>query len=463
MNTGGESGSRPQAHGGSQDSTAGSNGGSSPSTAAVLQNLAIELVSMTASYALLFFGIKYFMREMDPMRKQKDAAKASKRRLVEKLLANGRQPFEMNEYEVIVSSDLIYPEDIDVNFDMIGGLDHVKTEIFDIVALPLRRPDLFEGRSKLLCPPKGILLYGPPGTGKTMMAKAIARESGAAFINLQMSTTMNKWFGESQKLVRATFSLAWKLAPCVIFIDEIDSFLRERTSDDHAAQGNMKAEFMALWDGLLTQDIQRAGRAYGVIVVGATNRPWDVDQAILRRMPRTFKLDLPSAEQRKQILRIYLQDEDLDPSLAKDLGKLSQLLEGYSGSDIKELCQAAAMLPFREFAQECRTNGDLQEETTQLRKLNIRDFLSAMNDVKATGQAAYEYQDETAAKQGFSGDQMQHLVRAFMEQAMQNAVSPVGAGQNQTPLVPPTNGTKAHVQEVNENEYEETQEDDEFD
>ena len=113
--------------------------------------------------------------------------------------------------------------------------------------LPLCHSALF---SKHLSPPKGVLLYGPPGCGKTMLAKAIAKESGATFINLHISTLMDKWFGESQKLVSAVFSLAKKLQPAVVFIDEIDSFLRERSMGDHEAMGMMKAEFMTLWDGL---------------------------------------------------------------------------------------------------------------------------------------------------------------------------------------------------------------------
>jgi SpoVK/Ycf46/Vps4 family AAA+-type ATPase len=417
-------------------SNAGSGGAS---TQAVLQNLVIELVSMSASYALLFLGLRYFMREMDPMRKQKDQAKASRQRLVDKLVANGRRPFAMDDYETIIASDLIYPEDLDVDFSMIGGLDHVKQEVFDIVALPLRRPDLFSGRSALLAPPKGVLLFGPPGTGKTMMAKAIAKESGAAFINLQMSTTMNKWFGESQKLVRATFSLAWKLAPCVIFIDEIDSFLRERTSEDHAAQGNMKAEFMALWDGLLSNDIQRAGRAYGVIVVGATNRPWDVDQAILRRMPRTFKLSLPDERQRLDILRIFLRGEPLDPELERALPALAASLDGYSGSDLKELCQAAAMLPFREFAAKCRADAvPAPGEGEQLRKLRLADFRLAAQDVRATGQAAYEYHEE-AVQPGLSQQQQQQQAQLNQQQAaalMQALVAAAKAQQQQQQLLP---------------------------
>jgi len=345
------------------------------------------------SYGLLYAGVWFLMGEMDPLKKQKLEAKKSKARLLKKLAANNRAGFEMNDYESIVSGDVVYPEDLDVGFGDIGGLESVKEEVFDIVALPLRRPDLFRSGSRLLRPPKGILLYGPPGTGKTMMAKAIARESGAAFINLQMSTTMNKWFGESQKLVRATFSLAWKLSPCIVFIDEIDSFLRERSSDENSAQGNMKAEFMSLWDGMGGFE----GDGYGVIVVGATNRPWDVDPAILRRMPRAFKMDLPGADERLSILRLFLENERLDADL--DLGELAVLLEGYSGSDIKELCQTAAMRPFREFARVCRALDDVNVSPDKMRAISRGDFVSGMEHVKATGQAAYEYQDATQQQQ----------------------------------------------------------------
>ena len=296
---------------------------------------------------------------------------------------------------MIVTNDMVYPEDIDVSFSMIGGLERIKKEIIEIVALPLQQPDLFRF-STLLSPPKGVLLYGPPGTGKTMMAKAIAKESGAAFINLQMSTTMNKWFGESQKLIRATFSLAWKLAPSVIFIDEIDAFLSQRTEFDHASHGNMKAEFMALWDGILTQDMVNTNRGYGVIVIGATNRPEFVDDAILRRMPRSFKMALPDSRQRLSILKVLLRDENITKELESQLPSLAERLIRYSGSDLKELCHAAAMRPFREYVVKAR--GDSKHDTeTGLRPLKINDFIEATQDVGATGQAAYEYAEQLKA------------------------------------------------------------------
>jgi ATP-dependent 26S proteasome regulatory subunit len=137
-----------------------------------------------------------------------------------------------------------------------GGVDEIIQDVRESVIFPLLQPQLFQ-KSSLLGAPKGVLLYGPPGTGKTMLAKCLAKESGATFINLHVSTLTEKWFGESQKLVHAVFSLAAKLAPAIVFIDEIDSFLRERRSSDHEAMSMMKAEWMALWDGLATGENMR--------------------------------------------------------------------------------------------------------------------------------------------------------------------------------------------------------------
>mmetsp|Transcript_11377 Transcript_11377/g.12911 ORF Transcript_11377/g.12911 Transcript_11377/m.12911 type:complete len:449 (-) Transcript_11377:531-1877(-) len=355
--------------------------------------LGIELLQTVASSAVFFVGLYYIMKSLDPNRKdQKDEAKRRKR-VIDKMIRNGRQPFVMNEHECRIAVDLVYPEDIDVSFSMIGGLEHAKREIFDLVALPLRRQDLYVGRSRLVSPPKGILLFGPPGTGKTMMAKAIAKEAGASFINLKMSTTMNMWFGESQKLVRAAFSLAWKLAPSIIFIDEIDSFLRERnTGGEHAALGNMKAEFMALWDGMNTDSNSSGTGGYGIVIIGATNRPWDIDQAILRRMPRTFELGLPDSLQRLEILKLTLKDENVCNNLRKQLPSIAQRLERYSGSDIKEVCRAAAVLPLREHARALHQDSTLG---SNIRPISVDDFELAMKEVLSTGDAAYEYRNES--------------------------------------------------------------------
>lgn len=124
----------------------------------------------------------------------------------------------------------------------IGGLDDIIDEVRESVMFPLTMPHLYSHMGPLASAPSGVLLYGPPGCGKTMMAKAIARESGATFINLHISTLTEKWYGDSNKMVRAVFSLARKMQPAIIFIDEIDAVLGTRRSGEHEASGMVKAE-----------------------------------------------------------------------------------------------------------------------------------------------------------------------------------------------------------------------------
>lgn len=130
-----------------------------------------------------------------------------------------------------------------------------------------------------------------------MLAKALARESGAAFLNLSVSSLVSKWYGESNQLVSAVFGLARKLQPVIVFMDEIDAFLRERSKGDHEVSGQLKAEFMTLWDGLTSASDR-------IIILGATNRPDDIDDAILRRMPKRYAVGLPNLQQRTKILNL---------------------------------------------------------------------------------------------------------------------------------------------------------------
>ncbi|KAG6409323.1 hypothetical protein SASPL_127360 [Salvia splendens] len=184
-----------------------------------------------------------------------------------------------NEFEKRIRPEVIPASEIGVTFADIGALDEIKESLQELVMLPLRRPDLFEGG--LLKPCRGILLFGPPGTGKTMLAKAIANEAGASFINVSMSTITSKWFGEDEKNVRALFTLAAKVSPTIIFVDEVDSMLGQRNrAGEHEAMRKIKNEFMTHWDGLLTKTGEK------ILVLAATNRPFDLDEAIIRRFER---------------------------------------------------------------------------------------------------------------------------------------------------------------------------------
>ncbi|KAJ6352898.1 hypothetical protein OIU76_002005 [Salix suchowensis] len=158
--------------------------------------------------------------------------------------------------------------------------DEYEINFVSAVVAPMRRPELFS-HGNLLRPCKGILLFGPPGTGKTLLAKALATEAGANFISITGSTLTSKWFGDAEKLTKALFSFASKLAPVIIFVDEVDSLLGARGgSFEHKATRRMRNEFMAAWDGLRSKDSQR------ILILGATNRPFDLDDAVIRRLPR---------------------------------------------------------------------------------------------------------------------------------------------------------------------------------
>lgn len=189
--------------------------------------------------------------------------------------------------------------------------------------------------------------------------------------SIQVSTLTDKWFGESQKLVHALFTLARKLQPCIIFIDEIDAFMRNRSSMDNEATAMMKAEFMTLWDGLNTKDAR-------IVILGATNRPNDIDKAILRRMPKRFEISLPSTSQRLKVLRLVLDRILLEEDF--DYMKLASATNGYSCSDLKELCRNAVMIPVRESIR--LAGGDVKDiNTLSVRPVKVDDFMQFIDNL----------------------------------------------------------------------------------
>ncbi|XP_016564487.2 uncharacterized protein LOC107863184 isoform X2 [Capsicum annuum] len=324
--------------------------------------------------------------ESGPTKKDGDISSASK----------APEVIPDNEFEKRIRPEVIPSNEIGVTFADIGALDETKESLQELVMLPLRRPDLFNGG--LLKPCRGILLFGPPGTGKTMLAKAIANEAGASFINVSMSTITSKWFGEDEKNVRALFTLAAKVSPTIIFVDEVDSMLGQRTRvGEHEAMRKIKNEFMTHWDGLLTKPGER------ILVLAATNRPFDLDEAIIRRFERRIMVSLPAVENREKILRTLLAKEKVEDL---DYKELAAMTEGYSGSDLKNLCTTAAYRPVRELIQQEREkdlekkrraeegknaegHSDKKDEAAEervisLRPLNMEDMRQAKNQVAAS-------------------------------------------------------------------------------
>jgi SpoVK/Ycf46/Vps4 family AAA+-type ATPase len=255
-----------------------------------------------------------------------------------------------------------------VKFDDIIGMNDLKQILREIIILPQIRPDIFTG---LRTPPKGLLLFGPPGTGKTFIAKAVASECNCTFFNISASSLTSKWLGESEKLVRALFEIAKQNQPSIIFFDEIESILSKRTDDDNEASKRIKTEFFIQFDGMQTTSADR------VLLIAATNRPQDLDSAILRRLAKRVYVGPLDLEGRKNF--IYKTLLDVENVLnSYDYIKIANLTENYSNSDLKELCREAAFEPFREL------NEYQIRNVKKLRPIQGKDFAKALNVVRGS-------------------------------------------------------------------------------
>lgn len=348
--------------------------------------IVVQLVRIGIVAAVTYYCAKWIIGSMDPTTKAKKKAQELAQIQLKKIntmtQGSGKKLklSDFNSYELMIASHLVAPMDIDVSWSDIAGLDGVIEELRASVVLPVQHSDLFRG-SQLWRPPKGVLLYGPPGCGKTLIAKAIAKEACMRFINLDVAVLTDKWYGESQKLAAAVFTLAKKIQPCIIFIDEIESFLRVRAAGDHEATAMMKTQFMMLWDGLFSSS------SGSVLVLGATNRPQDLDKAILRRMPAQFHIGPPLELQRLAILKLILKQERLTPSV--DLRRLAKLTPGYSGSDLQELCRHASIFRMRQFmhcllndeSNKNETDNAADSELAVKAKLDESDMVISMDDL----------------------------------------------------------------------------------
>uniref|UniRef100_A0A8C2DMM2 Spastin n=1 Tax=Cyprinus carpio TaxID=7962 RepID=A0A8C2DMM2_CYPCA len=265
-------------------------------------------------------------------------------------------------------ANLILNEIVDRCNDDIAGQELAKQALQEIVILPALRPELFTG---LRAPARGLLLFGPPGNGKTMLAKAVAMESNATFFNISASSLTSKYVGEGEKLVRALFAVARELQPSIIFIDEIDSLLCERREGEHDASRRLKTEFLIEFDGVQSGGDER------VLVMGATNRPQELDEAVLRRFAKRIYVALPTEETRLKLLKNLLSKHRNTLS-QKELSQLARMTEGYSGSDLTSLAKDAALGPIREL----RPDQVRNMPADKMRDISFSDFEDSLKRIK---------------------------------------------------------------------------------
>eukprot|EP00118_Oscarella_pearsei_P006550 m.29765 g.29765 ORF g.29765 m.29765 type:complete len:593 (+) comp31228_c0_seq1:139-1917(+) len=273
-----------------------------------------------------------------------------------------------------------------VSWEHIAGLEFAKATIKEAVIWPMLRPDLFTG---LRGPPKGILLFGPPGTGKTLIGKCIASQAGATFFSISASSLTSKWVGEGEKMVRTLFAVAQCFQPAVIFIDEIDSLLTQRNDTEHESSRRIKTEFLVQlvlmvyqFEPVIYTDFQDGATTNSedrVLVVGATNRPQEIDEAARRRLSKRLYIPLPDGSARKQIISSLLAKMECQLT-DLEMDGLREKTDGYSGADVACLCREAALGPIRSISavEIPHIRAD------QVRPICCDDFVAALKHVRSS-------------------------------------------------------------------------------
>ncbi|CAK7894624.1 vacuolar protein sorting-associated protein 4 [[Candida] anglica] len=234
----------------------------------------------------------------------------------------------------------ILSEKPNVSWDDIAGLEQAKEALKEAVILPVKFPQLFVGNRK---PTSGILLYGPPGTGKSYLAKAVATEANSTFFSVSSSDLVSKWMGESERLVKQLFTMARESKPSIIFIDEVDALCGPRGEGESEASRRIKTELLVQMNGV-------GNDASGVLVLGATNIPWQLDAAIRRRFERRIYIALPGVEARTRMFEINIGDVPCECT-PQDYNTLAGMTDGYSGHDIAVVVRDALMQPIRKIQQ----------------------------------------------------------------------------------------------------------------
>ena len=252
-----------------------------------------------------------------------------------------------NPYETSIEQEII-DRSSSVTWESISGLFQAKEILQEAIINPILYPNIYTG---LRAPPKGILLFGPPGTGKTLLAKAVASQCNATFLNVSSATLTSKNYGDAEKLVRALFSVARKHQPSVIFIDEVDSILGARREGQHEASRRLETEFLVQMVGVGSNSEDR------VLLIAATNRPQELDEAVRRRLTKRIYIPLPDIVTRETLV-VNLMKGNGDIS-GGDLKKIVGITEGFSGSDLAALCKEAALDSVRGLSHQALVSGNV--------------------------------------------------------------------------------------------------------
>lgn len=300
-----------------------------------------------------------------------------------------------------IFNEIVFQGD-EVHWEDIAGLETAKNSLKEAVVYPFLRPDLFSGLRE---PARGMLLFGPPGTGKTMLAKAVATESKSTFFSISASSLTSKFLGESEKLVRALFLLAKKLSPSIIFVDEIDSLLSARSDNENESTRRIKTEFLIQWNDLSHAAVGNNSKSASnkdnqprVLVLAATNLPWDIDEAARRRFVRRQYIPLPEAETRKAQFVKMLEHQHTELT-EPELDELVEITDGFSGSDITALTKDAAMNPLRELGEKL-----LFTPKEEIRGLELADFKTSLQYIRpSVSKEGLSRFDEWATNYGSSG------------------------------------------------------------